>query len=407
MTRSNILSYVSKTKPLVLISLGHMTTHWYIGVLVVLLPYLKEDYALSFTQVGLLISLRSLSGALGNATSGLIGDFVGKRTLMLILSIIGLGFCWGLIGFAETYSLLVILIPLASLFNNLWHAPAMSILSEAYPERRGLALGIHGAAANLGQSISPIILGFLITFFGWRAAVKFNITPVIPTALLLALLLHNFRVLHPRERTRREFMLLLKNQLLKNKTLFSISLVSALRTMGQRGIETFLALFLADKLGLSPAWVGVSISVLTVSSTFPEPLIGWLSDHIGRKPILALSFTVSGLSAIAITLAKPGALLMLILVLLGFFHYSIRPIIFAFALDVTPPEIGGATVSYVFTWNQSLSAIVPFVGGFLADAFGIEFALYLTAFLSLTAALLVSILKPRQKDTGLLPQSAT
>ena len=80
MTRSNILGYVSKTKSLVLISLGHMTTHWYIGVLVVLLPYLKEDYGLSFTQIGLLISLRSVSGAVGNATSGLIGDFVGRRT---------------------------------------------------------------------------------------------------------------------------------------------------------------------------------------------------------------------------------------------------------------------------------------------------------------------------------------
>jgi MFS family permease len=144
--------------------------------------------------------------------------------------------------------------------------------------------------------------------------------------------------------------------------------------------------------------VGAYIAILTVSSTFPEPLLGWLSDHIGRKSILWISFTVSGLSVIAITLVNPGAPLIVSLVLLGFFHYSLRPIIFAFALDVTPPEIGGSTISYVFAWNQSLSALAPIAGGFLADAFGIEFALYLTGFLSLTAAALVSLLKPRKKQ---------
>lgn len=48
---------------------------------------------------------------------------------------------------------------------------------------------------------------------------------------------------------------------------------------------------------------------------------------------------------------------MVCMAFLGFFHYSLRPIIFAFALDVTPPEIGATTVSYVFTWNQAISSI--------------------------------------------------
>ena len=72
---------------------------------------------------------------------------------------------------------------------------------------------------------------------------------------------------------------------------------------------------------------------------------------------------------------------------LGFFHYSLRPIIFAFALDVTPAELGATTVSYVFTSNQTISSVAPLLGGFIADAFGIHYALYLIAGLSLTAAL--------------------
>ena len=394
---SKIADYEKKIKSVALISFGHMTTHWYIGVLMVVLPYLKQDFFLTFTEVGLLVSLRSLAGALGNATSGFFGDFVGRRKSILFLSVTGLGLCWFLIGFAQSYLLLLILFPLATLFSNLWHAPAMSILSEAYPERKGLTLGIHGAAANLGQSISPLVVGSLIAYLGWRTAVKLNITPALLAAILLAMLLPGLKILEFKKKTRGEFIQLLKNKLLRNKTLFFLCLISAFRTMGQRGIETFLALFLAGHLGLSPVWVGAYISILTVSSTFPEPLMGWLSDHIGRKSILWTSFTISGLSVLAITLVNPGIPLIVSMVLLGFFHYSLRPIIFAFALDLTPPEIGGSTISYIFTWNQSLSALAPIVGGFLADAFGIKFALYLTAFLSLTAAVLVSILKSREK----------
>ena len=83
---------------------------------------------------------------------------------------------------------------------------------------------------------------------------------------------------------------------------------------------------------------------------------------------------------------------------LGFSLFTLRSIILAFALDVTPPEIGGSTVSYVFTWNQTVAVLSPLVGGFLADAFGIEFALYFIAFLIFTGALFVSAIKPMQRQ---------
>jgi len=90
-----------------------------------------------------------------------------------------------------------------------------------------------------------------------------------------------------------------------------------------------------------------------------------------------------------------GIPLLVSVALLGLFHYSLRPIIFSFALDVTPPEIGATTISYVFTWNQAISAISPLVGGFLADALGIQYALYFVTLLSLTSAVFAGIIKEK------------
>jgi MFS family permease len=380
-------------KTLLLISFGHFTGHWYIGVLMLILPLLKQEFSLSFTEIGLIISIRSLASAFGNVTSGLIVDMVGKRNLILMVSTAGMGICWFCLGFVQYYIFLVILIPLATTFSNLWHSPAMSFLSETYPERKGFALGMHGAGANLGQAISPLVVGLLITGIGWRSSLKLNILPGVLMACLLFVLLPHLGGFEFKRKSKAAFLSLLKEYIIKNPRLLMISVVSAFRTMGQRGIETFLALFLAERLGLTPAWIGVYLSILTFTSTFPEPIIGWLSDTIGRKAILIISLTMSAVAVIAITIVPPGVPMMVSVGLLGFFHYSLRPIIFAFALDVTPPEIGATTVSYVFAWNQTFAAISPMLGGLLADMVGIQYALYFVAGLTLTAALFSGVLK--------------
>jgi MFS family permease len=275
----------------------------------------------------------------------------------------------------------------------------MSILSEVYPERRGFALGIHGAAANIGQSVSPVVVGLLITYLGWRTAIKSHMALSALIALMLILSLPKLGNFDSEKKAGAAFWDLVRNKLLRNRALFLITVVSALRTMGQRGIETFFPLYLADQIGLNPAWVGLYLSILAFSSTIPEPTLGWLSDRIGRRSILWISLMLSGLSIIALTRVPAGIPLMVCMAFLGFFHYSLRPIIFAFALDVTPAEIGATTVSYVFTWNQAISAICPLLGGFLADGFGIQYALYLVAVLSLTAAFAAGFIKKSERQS--------
>ena len=384
---------MAKLKTLTLISFGHLTGHWYVGVFMLVLPLLKKEFALSFTEVGLIVAIRSLASAFGNVTSGVIVDGIGKRNLILMVSSAGIGICWASVGFVHHYVLLLLLIPLATTFSNLWHSPAMSFLSETYPDRKGFALGMHGAAANLGQAVSPLVVGLLITWLGWRTSLKVNVLPGLAMACLLFVLLPKLGRFEFKKKSRAAFVTLLKNDIVKNPRLLMISIVSAFRTMGQRGIETFLALFFAEKFGLDPVWIGVYLSILTFASTFPEPIFGWLSDTIGRKAILVFSLTMSAAAVFAITMAPAGLPMMVSVGLLGFFHYSLRPIIFAFALDVTPPEVGATTVSYVFAWNQTFSAISPMIGGLLADMFGIQYALYFVAGLTLTAALLSGILR--------------
>jgi MFS family permease len=170
-----------------------------------------------------------------------------------------------------------------------------------------------------------------------------------------------------------------------------VAVLSILRTMGQQGLETFLPLYMADSLKFSPALVGVGLAVMTFSGSWLEPLSGLLSDRIGRKPILFASLFLSALSVWGLTLVSGVWLPLLFIGLIGLLHLSLRPIIMAFAMDVTPSGIGASTIGFVFSVNQLFSAFTPLMTGYIADVYDLKTAFYVFAVLTLIAALWVPL----------------
>ncbi len=381
-----------------LIAIGHGSTHWYAGILSALLPWIRDDMGLSYAQIGLLMTGRALLGACGNVATSVAADMGGRRRNILVGSVVMVAMCYIFLGMTTGLLTLILFGSLAAMASNAWHPPAMSLLGERFPDRRGYALGWHGTGANLGQAIGPLVAGAMLSFMSWRTALYVNIWPgLLMGGLLLWLLpsLDNDRMAKEAHHYWGE----LKSGLVTNVALLQVAVLSVLRTMGQQGLQTFLPLYLADSLRFSPALVGVALAIMTFSGSWLEPLSGMLSDRIGRKPILFVSLFLSAFAVWGLTLAS-GVIAPLILVgLIGLLHLSLRPIIFAFAMDVTPPSIGASTVGFVFSINQLFSALAPAMIGYLADAYDLRTAFYVFAALTLLAALWVPLMSmSRQND---------
>ncbi len=86
-------------------------------------------------------------------------------------------------------------------------------------------------------------------------------------------------------------------------------------------------------------------------------------------------------------------LFVLVLALVGFFLYSISPVLNAWALDMAPPDLGGTSIGILFGAQALLGALAPVVGGALADAYGLKAAFYFIAASILAANLLVLAIK--------------
>ena len=63
-----------------------------------------------------------------------------------------------------------------------------------FDNRKGFALGVHGTGANLGQTLAPIIAGYLLLVMTWRGVLLANTIPLFLTAILLWVFLEPFRL---------------------------------------------------------------------------------------------------------------------------------------------------------------------------------------------------------------------
>ena len=380
------------------VSLGHTFTHWYPATFFIILPYLAKDLGLSYSQAGLLITLQSLAGTLINLPAGVVVDVIGKTSLIMVISLAWAGIPYFFLGLVENYYIILFCMVFIGVGNFLWHPPAMSILSARYPDRRGFALAIHSLGANLGDTLAPLAIGLSSNLISWRTSLFFNIIPGLLMGFILWRFLFN-QSGSPNEIKGESQNISLKNYwigirgLVRNKDFIFLSLLSGLRAMTQNGLATFLPIYLVKELNLNPALVGSYIAVMQGAGIASSPFSGWVSDKRGRKPVVNAGLFTTSLIIFLLVFLNMRWLFIAVMAFLGFFLYSLRPVIFAWIMDATPKEMGGTTVGILFGVQSLFMTISPFVCGIIADHFGLTVAFYFLAVTILFANILTFFVK--------------
>ena len=373
------------------ISVGHATTHWYPGAFAVLLPYFAEDLGLTLTQVGLLIGLRSVTSTLVNLPGGMIVDLVGQRKLIMALAIAWAGIPYLLLGLTTNFVAIAILLAIVGVGNLLYHPAALSSLSELYPTRRGFATAMHSLGSSLGETVAPFCVGIALTWATWREITLVNALPGIVMALIFWRTLRGVSLGGRGARARSDLASYARGVrgLLGNRNMLLIAMLGGARAMTQIGLWTFLPIYLTTVSQLAPALVGTYLAIVQGAGIVSGPLSGGLSDRIGRRPMVAAGMTSTSVMLVALIALRVEWLFVLVLALVGFFLYSMTPVLNAWALDVAPPELGGTSIGILFATQSLLGGVAPVLGGAIADAYGLQASFYFIAATVLAANLLV------------------
>src|SRR6476660_2124748 len=86
-----------------LITIGHALTHWYPATFYLLLPLIGNELGLSYVQIGSILTCQATAGALSNIPGGLCVDSVGRKGLLMAVSLFWIGAPYLLMGFTHEY----------------------------------------------------------------------------------------------------------------------------------------------------------------------------------------------------------------------------------------------------------------------------------------------------------------
>ena len=141
-------------------SVAHFANHIVNILLNPLLPLIRDSFALSYAQSGFVVAAYSVSLGLANAPIGILADRIGPRVVlaagMVLVGVVGIA-----LAFASAYWQLLLLLVAMGVISAAYHAPAVAILSRAFPDRtRGAAMGIHTTGGSLAVFAAPLIAAY-------------------------------------------------------------------------------------------------------------------------------------------------------------------------------------------------------------------------------------------------------
>jgi MFS family permease len=384
----------SRFATLAIISVSHGINHIYQLAIPVVIPKILDDYGLSMTSAGVLISIFSLSYALFQTPSGYLSKFVGRKKV-IILGFIILSLSFLFLGLADNIMLFSLLIFVAGIGGSTYHPNGMPLLSQFYKENRGQASGFHQTGGSLGSFIAPLILGALVVLLGWRTSLTILSVPGLIISMIIWFLIIEDKNIKEESKIDTSNKSEKKGiSMYKNSLIFICATI--IFAIGIRGIDSFANLYFTKGRGITDfIQASFLFSSLKIAGLFSGPLCGKLSDMLGRRKMLITLVCVESLSIYALTVVPTGILLIPCLIF-GFSSFGLLAITDAFLADITPEEYQTAVFGIHFTLSFFTQAIIPTILGAVVD-YSNSFDMALILLSAIVPLSILFILKVRER----------
>lgn len=357
---------------------AHSLQHAYQTGFYIILVEIYAALGLTPVSAGLLATVRQVTAGLATMAGGLMIDrFQHKRIQVLYLSLIAMGVGYLLVGLAPTFLIILAAAGLAGAAGSLWHPAALSLLSQRYPEQRGLMISLHRSAGSVGDTVGPVLIGAALLALTWRGVLYAVLPLALLTLAVLWLILRkssNWQALQvkPKERSR-PLTEQLRNlgALFRTRSLVLLIMVSALAGLGQGGLLVWLSLYLSQELGMPTFLVGIHVAMLTGIGIFTGPWLGGLSDRIGRKPVIIGVLGAQAAIVGSMAFAGSGILLSVLIALLGAVMFGVNSLVQASALDLAHGrKLEGTMIGLLWGSNAVFVGGAPLFLGLAIQSLG-------------------------------------
>ena len=396
-------------KILGLISTGHFMSHFYFLVLPPLFVFLVQDFGVSYTELGMMMTAIYGTAAVAQIPVGFMVDRYGARLILTVgLVLMSLGF--GLVGFVSAFWMAIPLVMLAAVGNSVFHPADYAILSSSINESRmGRAFSVHTFSGHLGSAVAPAVMIWLAAQFSWRVAL---IASGIFGLLVMLAMISQWNSLHDDALPKKKKAEVkaadgkgaAKSQnglaLLFSKPMILFFLFFATLSMTSSGMQAFSVAALVDLHGMPVATATAALTAYLFCSAAGILVGGEISDRTKRHDIVAaVVFVLTAVITIAIAAFDLDlALLIALMVVMGLGQGIIRPARDMMVRAASPKGQTGKIFGFVSAGITAGSAIAPIPFGYLIDQGRPEWVFYLMAIFMVVA--LFTVVIPKDMTNG-------
>jgi MFS family permease len=355
-----------------LVCAAHFVSHYHILILAPLFPVIRADLDVSYTELGLALTLFNVVGAVLQTPAGFLVDRVGARALLIgALALSSAAYL--VVGLVPAYWVLLLMFTLAGIANAVYHPADYAILSsQVAKERISRAFSFHNLAGILGSAAAPPTLLLLERHFGWRGAfagaalvgfvvaaamIWFRSAPVLRNAAERA------PSAAPAVDRETGWRLLSSLPILQNFFLY------ILLTVINGGTTVYLVAGLVSLHGTSVVAANLALTVALFVNGAAILLGGWVAGRTIRHANIAMA-TLFGTGVAMLPIAIYDLSLPLLIVALSFAHFCVglmMPSRDMIVRSVTPPGQFGKVFGFVSTGLSIGGIFMPMIFGALLD----------------------------------------
>jgi MFS family permease len=353
----------------------------------------------SKTAILSFITAFGITKAIANYYTGRLANRFGRKNLLLFGWFLAIPIPFILI-YAPSWSWVIVANVLLGVSQGLtWSSTVVMKIDLVGEKNRGLAMGLNEFAGYFAVGIVAFFTGFVankygITPYPFYIGIFISFVGLILTAIWVKdtrVFVHKESATDNTEQLGNIFL----ETTFKNKTLSSVTQAGLINNLNDGMIWGLLPIILFS-LDFNNENIGIITAIYPTVWGIGQLFTGKMSDHYSKKAMLFWGMLLQGLAILFIPFNSNFYVLASLSAILGLGTALVYPTFLSTIAQATSPKQRAESIGTFRLWRDLGYAFGAVISGITADLFGIEYAIFLIAGLTIISALIIKIRMPAQ-----------
>lgn len=332
---------LNKTNYVILLAIcfGHLSNDFIQAIIPAALPMLKENYSLTFTQVGVITLIFQLASSIFQP---IVGQYTDKhpKPYSQIIGMVFSGVGVILLSFANHYYWVLLSVCLIGVGSSIFHPESSRVAYLSSGGKRSLAQSIFQIGGNFGTALGPLLFAWVVLPHGQRNIIWFVSVAFFAQIFLAYIARWYAGVLKYNEKTKKNTILVPDLSAWHiNGAIGVLLLLIFSKFFYISSISSYFQFFTMDKFAITATQAQIYLFYFLISVALGTLFGGVMGDKLGRKYIIWISV----LGAAPFTILLPYVNLFwtgILIAIIGFIMSSAFPSILVYAQELLPRKLG-------------------------------------------------------------------